>query len=503
MKTSLTICLALALAALPSAGRTLEVGAGKQYARLQQAAVAAVAGDTILLREGVYSGGDAISNLQGTETAWIVIRAADGEKPIFRGGSYAFQMSDAAYVRIEGLTFEQQTGNGVNIDDAGTFDTPAHHIVIQHCEWRSMDAAGNNDELKMSGVDNFEVRHCRFLNGSTGGSLIDMVGCHNGTIAENHFENGGSNCIQAKGGTSYILIEANKFVNGGERAVNIGGSTGLEFFRPQGVKYEAAGIDVYSNIFVGSTAPIAFVGAVDCFVRNNTIHRPGRWAVRILQETVGNGFLPCGDNVFSENIIVFSSVQPAVNLGSNTAPQTFLFSHNLWFHPDNAGWFPNTPNPEPARIVANPLFVDTLGFQLSPESPAIGAGSAITAPARDFYRKEFAPNSMIVPPRQRSVGAVEYYPPTTSVSGDPLLFSFASVQPNPASGGVLRISLPPELRGCTQLHCINLSSGAVYTAPAKGAPEGQMAEFDILDLPPGVYLFRSGSRLLAKAAVIR
>ena len=39
--------------------------------------------------------------------------------------------------------------------------------------------------------------------------------------------------IQAKGGTSDIVIRANRFESAGGRALNLGGSTGLEFFRPQ------------------------------------------------------------------------------------------------------------------------------------------------------------------------------------------------------------------------------------------------------------------------------
>ena len=264
---------------LTSYSRTLDVGTGRQYTRLQQAAAQAQPGDTILLHAGVYTGGDAFSNLAGTDKDWIVVRAISKGDVIFRGSSQAFQISDGAYIRFEDIVFEQQTGNGVNIDDAGSFDTPTHHIVFSNCEWRSMNATGNNDELKLSGLDDFVIQHCRFANGSDGGSLVDMVGCHRGVFTQCVFENGGSNCIQAKGGTSDILIERNTFLNGGQRALNIGGSTGLQFFRPQGVNYEAKNIEVYSNIFVGSTAPIAFVGAVESKVINNTIIRPTRWAI--------------------------------------------------------------------------------------------------------------------------------------------------------------------------------------------------------------------------------
>src|SRR6185436_19908144 len=128
-----TCSIALLLFYTSLGARTLEVGPFREFTNLQQSAAAAQAGDTILLREGIYNGGDYIENLKGSSDAWITIRTATGEEVIYRGGSQAFHLTDPAYLRIEGLIFEQQTGNGVNIDDGGTYDTPAHHVIIENC----------------------------------------------------------------------------------------------------------------------------------------------------------------------------------------------------------------------------------------------------------------------------------------------------------------------------------------------------------------------------------
>lgn len=475
----------------------LEIGVGKPFTRLQQAASQAKPGDTLLIREGVYPGGDYIEKLQGTVQNYIVIRAAKGEQVIFRGGSQAFHLTDPAYLKIEGLIFEQQTSNGVNIDDGGSYDTPAHHIVISNCEWRSMNATGNNDELKMSGVDSFTITRCRFVNGSPGGSLIDMVGCHYGIFSDNYFENGGSNCIQAKGGTANILITRNRFINGGERAVNIGGSTGLQFFRPLETKYEAAFIRVVSNIFIGSNAPIAFVGAVQCEVANNTIHRPVRWAVRILQETVGNGFLPCGNNSFHDNIIVFSSAQPAFNIGGNTAPETFSYGWNLWYNPDNVSWAgPNIPadDKDPARIIADPLFIDTMNFIPSSLSPAIGSGSPEIADYSDFNGRQFSTISAMG--RNRSRGAVEVY--STSSSSD--YFEKTSIfYPNPTSGEVFcALSHGIIMPYVTLTHSVN---GNSFLLPVLWRENG--ISFHCMSIPAGTYFVQSGQNILGKIVLIR
>jgi hypothetical protein len=386
---------------------TLEVGNGKEYATLPPALNVVQPGDTIVVFEGTYNGGIFKSDLKGTAANWIVLQAAPGENVIFNGGSNAMQLSSAAYLVIDGFTFQGQTGNGLNLDDGATLITPAHHLIIQNCTFLALNATGNNDQMKMSGVDTFTVRNCKFYNGSEGGSSIDMVGCHVGNFTENYFENAGSNCIQNKGGTSNIFIQRNYFNNGGQRAINIGGSTGLQFFRPPGALYEAKQIYVHSNVFVGSTAPIAYVGAVDCEVVNNTIINPTRWAIRILQENTEPGFLPCGNNKFINNIVYFTTTgQPAINIGGNTEAETFQFSHNLWFNPENPQFTPNTPVTEAGRKNENPQFLDSMG-RIGVESPAAKGGFPVNLPNVDFsgngYWKIEHPYGAHQPPHHLSV----------------------------------------------------------------------------------------------------
>ena len=383
----------------------LEVGPGYPYESLAEAADVAVPGATILIHEGTYPGGVFIENLQGTINDWIYIFAAQGETVIFEGGTNALQFTDAAYLQIHGIIFQHQTGNGVNVDDGGSYETPSHHVTFDHCTFRDINASGNNDLLKLSGVDFLEIRQCTFQNGASGGSGIDMVGCHDGSIYDNHFENQGSNSIQAKGGTRNIRIEGNLFKNGGARAVNLGGSTGLQFFRPLNAPYESADLKVYSNVFMGSEAPIAFVGTINTEVVNNTIYLPTKWVMRILQETVDTSrFPPCGYNTFRNNIIYIDNrVNVECNIGPNTAPETFTFSNNLWFHSENSNWpGPDLPATDVDNIIGeDPLFEDipSENFALLENSPAIGNGLDVSEPDIDFALKWFL--------SPRSIGAHE------------------------------------------------------------------------------------------------
>jgi hypothetical protein len=426
---SAPIVLTLVTGAL-AAAQVLRVGPGRQYLNLEPAAAAANAGDTIMFDGGVYEGGQYVEGLQGTAGASIVITPAAGESVFVRGGGTAWQFSDPAYVSIEGFVFEHQSLNGVNIDDGGDYATPAHDVRIIRCVFRYLNASGNNDLLKMSGVDQFEVAACSFTDGAAGGSGIDLVGCHSGRIEGNSFERMGSNSIQAKGGSADITIARNRFVHGGQRTLNLGGSTGLQFFRPLDAPYEASNLHVYANVFAGSDAPVAFVGCVQSDVVNNTIAKPAVWVVRILQETVDPvRFLECGDNTFANNIVYQGTIRTETNVGPNTRPESFLFENNLWFNYQDPSWEgPAIPVDDPGLIVgSDPMFVDTLlgDYRLKPGSPAIGRITWSGRPGRDLFDIAFA--------EPRSAGAVEGAVstgvPTTAVGAE--VYDLISNYPNP------------------------------------------------------------------------
>lgn len=466
-----------------SLANTLHVGAGFPYATLTAAAHLAQPGDTILVHEGTYAGGEFVDHLQGTASAVIHILAAPGETVRYSGGTNAWQFSDGAYLHIAGFIFEHQTGNGLNFDDGGTYDTPAHHILFEHCIFRDMDATGNNDLLKLSGIDSFEVRSCTFYNGAEGGSGIDMVGCHDGLIIGSRFENLGSNSIQAKGGSRNIRIEKNVFMHGGDRALNLGGSTGLPYFRPLNAPYEAADLKVYANVFIGSTAPVAFVGTIHTEVINNTFYLPEKWVLRILQETVDpDRFPPCGQNTFSNNIIWLDhQVSVECNIGPNTAPETFMFSNNLWYHAEDGSWpGPELPVTDVHQIIGqDPLFTDPAAemFSLSPGSPAIGQGLDVVQPETDFDGHPF-----LIP---RSIGAFEGSMMTSLPGIGPAAADF-TLYPNPARGEVfLECNIPVSKKAEVTLISLEGKTVARYRL-AEGNYKPLL--FSVRDLTPGCYV---------------
>ncbi len=348
-------------------------------------------GETIRIASGRYPGGFSASGLRGKPGAPITLRAADPDHPpVFEGGAAAFHLSRVAHVELHDLVLTGATGNGINIDDGGERDGGSHHIVLRGLVVRDVGPTGNRDGIKLSGLDDFRVEGCTVERWGSGGSGIDMVGCHRGEIVGCTFRHGdstGSEGVQAKGGSSDVAIRGCRFEHAGQRGINLGGSTGMPFFRPKSANYEAKSITVEDCTFVGSMAAVAFVGVDGSIVRHNTIYRPRRWAFRILQETRAPGFVPSRNGRFTNNLIVYRSDEMTVpvNIGDATDPKSFELSGNAWYCLDSPEQSrPNLPIPESnGRYGIDPGIptAEPLELTLPPDSPVRPAGARRDPPA--------------------------------------------------------------------------------------------------------------------------
>ncbi|NQW29220.1 MAG: right-handed parallel beta-helix repeat-containing protein [Ignavibacteria bacterium] len=478
---AVTTAVILALCPRDLLATTLNVGPGQTYTNLSAAFSAATPGDTVLIHPGNYLGAFFLIDVQGVKGNPITVRGVDRSSVVFLGASEAIHLSSCHHLTFENFTVRRQTGNGFNIDDGGTITQPTTNIVVRNVSFEDMNATGNNDFLKLSGLDSFLIEDCSFKNGAEGGSGIDMVGCHYGIIRKNTFTNLGSNCIQAKGGTHHISIERNFVANGGQRAFNVGGSTGLQFFRPANATFEAADISVTANIVIGGVTPIGYVGVVRADVSNNTFINPEKWGFRILQETVDETrFEKCGNNIFRNNIVWFNSgVSVMVNVGSNTSPETFLITNNLFYrhtNPTASGWNVGGVTQVNSLVGMNPLFADTAtkDFSLLPSSGAIAAGAALPSNILDFTGKPFAN-----PP---SIGAMEGKP-TTSVEEHKA--PYLNFYPNP-SVGVLTVEFE-DAPFSVDVYSLN---GKLLISTKSEQRSYQMATES---LPPGAYVLRLSS----------
>jgi hypothetical protein len=368
-------------------------------AELSWALFGAKPGTRVRVAPGTYAGGLFVENLRGEEGRPITVTAADpAKRPVVRGGANGIQLVDPAHVELVDLDFEGASGNGINVDDGGTPDTPAHHVVLRGVRVRDVGPGGNRDGIKLSGVGDARLEGCAVTRWGTGGSAVDMVGCARVTIEGCTFEHvpgaDGASGVQAKGGSRDVVVRRCRFVHAGGRAVNAGGSTGLAYFRPplerwSGPRWEAKDVLVEGCEFTGSQAAIAFVGVDGAVFRFNSVHAPGRWAIRILQETREDGFVACRGGVVSDNVFAFRSdrwSEGGVNVGAGTEPTSFRFERNAWTcldEPARSKSLVRLPVEEKGAVHGeDPRFTDPERGDLRPRAGGAAKRGAHALPAR-------------------------------------------------------------------------------------------------------------------------
>lgn len=332
MKHTLTLLTALLLA--PLAALCADEVVVRDAESLRSALRTLKPGTTLKVSPGEYPGNHFVTGIER-----LTIEALDPKQPpLFEGGKTGFQFSRCKDLTLRNLRLNGQSEVGLNLDDGGDLEHPVTGITLDHIEISDIGPKGNHDAIKCAGLDKATIRDCTIT--GWGGQGIDFVGCHHSLITgcrligkEGFSASAG---VQLKGGTSDIIVEKCQFKNAGQRPINLGGSTGLPYFRPPGAKYEAARLIVRNNTIEGSLCAAAFVGVDGAEFDSNTIHYPEKWIFRILQETQQPGLVPCRNVVIKDNRITFrrSQVQIEINVGGGTAPETFRFEKNQWLAED-------------------------------------------------------------------------------------------------------------------------------------------------------------------------
>lgn len=362
--------------------------------RMIAAALAKVQpGTRVLVARGTYGPVGSVRNLQGRAGAPIALVGAGGVVIDAGGKGSGLHLADPQYLVIENIAIRNAVPHGISIDDDGAYSSPARHIALRGLAFSRIGDGGNNDCLKMSGVDDFYIEGSRFA-GCNQGEGIDMVGCHRGTITGNTFTDMPGIAVQTKGGSADVLIHGNRFVRIGGRAINAGGSTGEPWFRPLDAPHEAERIRMIANLIKDTgSAPVTFSGCSDCVFANSTIVDPGDYAFRIVEENPAR--LPGERGYFINNIIVFDArtMRSFVDIRKGTKPGTFIVDANLW-HPRDDPSFggPELPRDLPPGRHAVTSRDPMLDGDLRPQagSPAIAAGRAVPGGLPgDFERRPY------------------------------------------------------------------------------------------------------------------
>lgn len=364
----------------------------RPFRTLEDAAAAATPGTAIRLAPGTHATDQFVADLRGTATApiWIGGDPAQGV-PVFDGGVQSMQLQRAAFVIVHDLEIRNATANGINIDDGGDFanDMAAHHIALVRLHVHDIGTGGNNDCIKVSGINDLFIYDSRIERCGAGGSGIDHVGCHRSIVARNTFDGTMSNAIQAKGGSTDVDIRQNRIRISGPRAINLGGSTDLDLFRPplstSAPNAEGRRIRAYANVITGLTpqaTPFAFVGCVDCLAANNLARGTPRYATRILQETpsTGTGFefeqARAGRVIANSFVFEAATLATACNVGSDTDAASFTFANNLWHATDD----PTQSSPDLPVTETGSVIGQGTGYAGIADDPLAPLGSDCVGP---------------------------------------------------------------------------------------------------------------------------
>lgn len=303
-------------------------------AELRRVLAALADGDVVSIAPGVYPGGHHVTGVRN-----LTVQALDAERPpVFEGGKGGWHFSRCPGLVLRHLEVRGQSVNGINLDDGGSGQPLVTGVRVEGVRVGDIGPTGNHDGIKVSGLSGLVIRDC-VIHG-WGGQGIDLVGCHEVVVTGCRLTGkagfSATSGVQIKGGSSRVTVENCRFENAGQRPLNIGGSTGMAFFRPLGAKHEARDITVRGNLIEGSLCAAAFVGVDGALFEDNTVLFPGRWLFRILQETRAEGFTPCRGGSVRGNRIVFrrSEIREDVNMSPGVAAETFRFENNHWFAED-------------------------------------------------------------------------------------------------------------------------------------------------------------------------
>lgn len=199
------------------------------WATISHAAHVLGAGETVYVREGIYTLQEQIrASHSGTETAWITYRAFPGDRVILDANAIpvappsgeppyahdqgAFQLEDVAYIKVIGLEIRNSHNSGITVRNS-------HHIELYNNTiedtfspgigiWHSMDQSviGNtvinanaremagfpndfsetpHEAISLGSVENFEVAYNLVQNGQKEGIDIKEAS-QSGTVHHNY-----------------------------------------------------------------------------------------------------------------------------------------------------------------------------------------------------------------------------------------------------------------------------------------------------------------------------
>jgi hypothetical protein len=237
-------------------------------------------GVRIQLMAGTYGRAELPNYMEsryGTAAAPIIIQAADGARSAHLTAD--LNVFDVRYLYVIGLDIAP-----VPAGDAFHCERCDHLLI------RDSRLDGGNREAH----DLLKVNQSQYVYIETSDiagaddNSIDFVAVQYGHVLGNRVSNAQDWCMYAKGGSAYLTIDGNEFLNCGTGGFTAGQGTGFQFMTAPWIHYEAYDIKVVNNVIHDiEGAGLGVNGGYDILLAWNTLYRVGS-RDHMLEVTYGN-----------------------------------------------------------------------------------------------------------------------------------------------------------------------------------------------------------------------
>ncbi|HVN94916.1 MAG TPA: chondroitinase-B domain-containing protein [Syntrophorhabdaceae bacterium] len=374
---SLTLLFVLAGITSVAQGKTIYMGPNETYKNLQSAVSAMSGGDTLIIRDGTYTGtnNQIRYNLMppsGSSSAYTVVRAENPGKAVFDGqntismfdGYGTFTMS---YVQFDGIQYVNGSGAGGighNLTGSSATNRTAHHIKFTRC--------GFEDNIAIQYASYILLEDC-YVTGIGRYNFIPFTSDH--VIFRR--------CVARLDNANGNGMPISNFVNYTSQYVEYQNCIAIDSNDQYYTNYEG----VYGGFYCRH---VNTVGGVEYHSSNTSIRgsialnlQHSRWGSSPSEVfSVGNG---C-DNFLMENTVFYDFLNGMIV--DNSINMDFTIRHNTFGKSSySAAWNMMTANTTSYGDVSNSLF-----FNLGGSGTAI---SNIKSSTNDAFYGNFANKSNV------------------------------------------------------------------------------------------------------------
>lgn len=413
---------------VPACTKTVAKDGSGDFATIQAAADAAVAGDTVCVEAGTYNERVVVSN-SGNAGQWIIYTAAPGaarDTVIIDGTGIQLMINDGlvhiehkSYILFSGFRVQNSSGGGIHVS-ARDSPVPFSHVTIENNHTYNTDGGGiigygpgnnliiNRNEVEMaSGAKGTRWPSEQVsLSGNIDGFVFSNNEVHHN--GQNYTDNWrGGEGPTFKDGVSNGRIFGNHLHHMKRTADIDGQPTGqTSGMYSDGFVNGVTNIDIYNNIVHDITGFGIAINSEETginestTVRNNLVYNNSRWGIILSSggDDISTGYVK---NTIIVNNTIYGNGERGIcvirdgelapgliirnNISANNGQSQFDIRNDTAVVDTNLAFGPSGCEGTNC-IEADPEFVDpaAFDFHLKPSSRARNAGSPTDAPSFDF-----------------------------------------------------------------------------------------------------------------------